>query len=75
MNSHIDFIDVSTRGKRREAMVLAIELLDKVRHAEERYLEMNPSNMQLGWDYLEAKYNVDAIINATTGLWNALEPF
>ena len=74
MNS-IDFIDVSTRGKRREAMMLAIELLDKIRHAEERYLEMDPTNMQLGWDYLEAKYNVDAIVNATTSLWNALVPF
>ena len=75
MNSPLDSIDVSTRGKRREAMVLAIELLDKIRHAEERCLEMDPPNMLLGWDYLEAKYNVDAIINATTGLWNALEPF
>jgi hypothetical protein len=38
-------------------------------------MEMNPPNMQLGWDYLEAKYNIDAIIDATTGLENALVPF
>jgi len=75
MNNFLDSIDVSTRNRRREAMALAIELLDKIRHAEERHMEMSPLNMQLSWDHLEAKYNIDAIISATTGLENALEPF
>jgi len=75
MSNFLDSIDVSTHNRRREAMALAIELLDKIRHAEERHMEMNPPNMQLGWDHLEAKYNIDAIIDATTSLTNVLEPF
>jgi hypothetical protein len=34
----LDSIDVSTRGKRRKAMSFAIDLLEKIRNAEERYI-------------------------------------
>ena len=71
MKSFLDSIDVSTRGKRRKAMVLVIELLEKIRHAEERYMERIPLNLQSSNAYFEADYCVDAIIDAIIGLLNA----
>ena len=60
-NSFIDSVDISTRGKRRKAMALVIELLEKIRHAEERYLERIPLNLQSGSAYSDAEYSVDII--------------
>jgi hypothetical protein len=74
MKSFLDSIDVSTRRKRREAMVVAIELLEKIRHAEEQYMERTSLNLRSSGAYLEAGYNVDAIIDAVIGLWGALDP-
>jgi len=71
MKSILDSIDVSTRRKRRKAVVFVIELLEKIRHAEERYMERIPLNLQSGNAYFEADYCVDAIIDAIIGLLNA----
>ena len=60
--SFLDSVDVSTRGKRRKATMLAIDLLEKIRHAEERYLERIPPNLRSGSAYYDADYNVDTII-------------
>jgi len=72
--SFIDSVDVSTRGKRRKAMALVIELLEKIRHSEERYLENIPLNLQSGSAYADAEYSVDIIIDAIVELLNAYEP-
>lgn len=71
IKSFLDSIDVSTRGKRRKAMVLIIELLEKIRHAEERYLERIPLNLRSGSAYFEADYCVDTIIDAIIELLEA----
>jgi hypothetical protein len=73
MKSFINSIDVSTRGKRRKAMALVIELLEKIRHAEERYLERIPSNLRSGSAYFEADYSVNTIIDAIIALLGALD--
>jgi hypothetical protein len=75
MKSFLDSIDVSTRGKRRKAMVFVIELLEKIRHAEEQYMERMPPNLRSGAAYIEADYNVDVIIDAIIGLLGALDPY
>jgi hypothetical protein len=75
MYTFLDYIDVSTRGERRKAMMLAVELLEKIRRAEERCMERTPLNLRSSVAYNEANYNVDALIGAIVGLWGALEPF
>jgi hypothetical protein len=66
--AYLDSVDVSTRGKRRNAMVLVIELLEKIRNAEEQYMEKIPLNLQSGDAYYETECCVDAIIDAIDGL-------
>ena len=70
IKSFLDSIDVSTRGKRRKAMSLVIELLEKIRNAEEQYLKRIPLNLRSGGAYYEADYSVDAIIDAIIDLWD-----
>jgi hypothetical protein len=67
----IDSIDVSTRGKRRKAMGLVIDLLEKIRIAEELYMERTPINLQSSRAYSEADYTDEAIITAIIGLLDA----
>ena len=71
MKSFLDSIDVSTRGKRRKAMVLVIELLEKIRHAEGRYMERIPLNLRSGNAYFEADYSVDTMLDAIIDLMRA----
>ena len=73
MQSILDSVDVSTRGKRRKAMVIVIELLEKIRHAEERYMERIPLNLRYGYAYFDADYSVDTIIDAIIELWRVYE--
>jgi hypothetical protein len=56
-------------------MTLAIELLEKIRYAEERYMEKFPCNLRSSGAYLEAGCNVDVIIEAVIGLLGALDPY
>jgi hypothetical protein len=71
MKSFINSIDVSTRGKRRKAIYLVIELLEKIRNAEERYLERIPLNLQSSSAYSSADESIYTIINAIIGLVDA----
>jgi ABC-type dipeptide/oligopeptide/nickel transport system ATPase component len=48
MKSFPDSIDLSTRRKRRKAMALVIELLEKIRITEESYMEKFPLNLRSG---------------------------
>jgi len=74
LESLLDSVDVSTRAKRSKAMALVIELLEKIRHAEERYMGRIPLNLQSGSAYSDAEYSVDIIIDAIDELLNAYEP-
>ena len=74
LESFRDSVDVSTRAKRRKAMALVIELLEIIRHAEERFLQRVPLNLQSGSAYSDAEYSVDIIIDAIDELVNAYEP-
>ena len=74
LESFRDSVDVSTRAKRRKVMALVIELLEIIRHAEERFLERVPLNLQSGNAYSDAEYSVDIIIDAIDELVNAYEP-
>ena len=71
MKSFLDSIDVSTRWKRRKATTLVIDLLEKIRNGEERYLESIPYNLQSGTAYYAADDSVDTIISAIVSLLDA----
>ena len=74
IKSFLDSIDVSTRGTRRKAMwLVVIELLEKIRHAEERYMERIPVNLRAGNAYLNADYSVDTMIDAIIELMRVYE--
>jgi len=66
--SFLNSIDVSTRGNRRKAMAFVIELLEKIRNAEEQYMEKIPSNLQSGDSYCDAECCVEAIIDVIDSL-------
>ena len=67
------FIDLSTRGKRRKAVAAIIEILEKIRAAEETNLERFPLNFRDGDAYAAADYSLDVIIDAICGLIDAYE--
>ena len=71
MKHFLDPIDVSTRAKRRKATELVVELLEKIRHAEERYMQRIPLNLRSGDAYFSADYSVGAIIDAIIVLFDA----
>ena len=74
IKSFLDSIDVSTRGTRRKAMwLVVIELLEKIRHAEERYMERVPLNLRSGSAYFDADYSVDTMIAAIIELMRVYE--
>jgi len=69
--SIIDSLDVSTRRKRRKSVVLVVEMLEKIRFAEEGYMERMPLNLHGSQSYADADYSVDCIIDAIVALWDA----
>ena len=71
MKTLFDSMDVSTRGKRRKAIAVAVDLLEKIRQAEERYIENIPFNLQSGDAYAAAENSVDLIIDAIISLSDA----
>ena len=52
-------------------MTLVIDLLEKIRHAEELYMERIPLNLRSGDAYLAADYSVDTIIETIIDLLRA----
>jgi hypothetical protein len=71
MKSFIDSVDVSTRSKRRKAMILVIELLKKIRHAEEQYMERIPLHLRSGAAYSAADYSAESILDGLHSLFDA----
>jgi hypothetical protein len=71
MHPFLDSIDVSTRKKRRKAVVLAIELLKKIRYAEEQYMARVPRNLHSGGAYFASDDSIDAIAGALISLLDA----
>ena len=71
MQPFLDSIDVSTRRKRRKAVLLAIELLKKIRYAEEQYVARAPRNLHSGGTYFSPDDSVDAITGALISLLDA----
>lgn len=69
--SLIDMIDVSTRRERRAAMGIAVDILGKIRLAEEGYRDRIPENMQSGEAYSAADETVEIIDIATEYLLDA----
>ena len=71
MKSFIDSVDVSTRSKRRKAMILVIELLKKIRHAEEQHMERIPLHLRSGAAYSAADYSAESILDGLHSLFDA----
>jgi hypothetical protein len=57
-------VDVSSRRKRRAATALAIDLLEKIRLAEEQYQSNIPLNLQESAAYAAAEETIDSLIDA-----------
>jgi len=60
----IDSVDVSNRQKRKAAVSLAIELLEKVRFAEEAYLARIPPNLYGSSLYAASDEAIDILTDA-----------
>jgi hypothetical protein len=73
MKLSIETVDVSTRGKRCEATAMAVGLLEKIRHAEEAYMERIPFNLRPGKQYAKADCSVDTLICAIVELLSAYD--
>ncbi|MDR0302937.1 MAG: hypothetical protein LBI04_11595 [Treponema sp.] len=74
MNSFNQFLaslDLSTRGKRRKTIAFVIDLLEKIRLAEEGYMERMPLNLQDSDAYAAADFSVESISDAVLGLSDA----
>ena len=74
MNSvkfYVDSLDVSTRGKRRNAVKIILLMLEKVRNAEDAYLERVPFNLQNGDAFAEAECSLDIVTDAIVFLSDA----
>ena len=71
MQPFLDSIDVSTRRKRRKAVILAIELLKKIRYAEEQYVARFPHNLHSVGTYSAPNDSIDAITGALISLLDA----
>ena|GEM_PF-3011008 len=69
----IKSVDVSTRRKRRTATSLAIDLLEKIRFAEEKYLERIPCNLKNSVAYETAEDTVDTLVSAIVTLLSAYD--
>ena len=69
----IKSVDVSTRHKRKVATLLAIELLEQIRFAEEKYLERIPCNLKNSCVYATAEDTVDILISAIVTLLSAYD--
>ena len=54
-------VDVSTRGKRRKAIVIVLETLEDIRDAESLAMERIPLNLQSGLAYALAQESINAI--------------
>ena len=71
MQPFLNSIDVSTRRKRRKAVALAIELLKKIRYAEEQYAARVPRNLHPGTTHFAPDDSIDAITGALISLLDA----
>jgi len=64
------FVDVSTRRKRREALSIAVRLLEQILQAEEAYMERIPDNLQSGEAYETTEEYIcmlsDALLSLTS---------
>ena len=69
--SKIDSLDVSSRRKRRKAVVLVIDMLEKIRFAEEVYRDRIPLDSEDNQALINADYSIDSIVHAIVNLLHA----
>lgn len=72
-NVLLSSVDVSTRRKRRGAVSLAIDLLEKIRFAEQKYLDRIPLNFHGSTAYVAAEDTVYNLIMTIVILSDAFE--
>jgi PHD/YefM family antitoxin component YafN of YafNO toxin-antitoxin module len=63
--------DLSTRQKRRRALALLLSELERLRFAEEAYMERIPENLREGEAFASADYTVDLLTDAIVTLGDA----
>ena len=66
-------VDCSTRGKRRKAVMLIIDIIERIRTSEEAYIERIPLNLQ-GSDAYGAAENsiimIDEAIDVISSIYD-----
>jgi hypothetical protein len=67
-------IDLSTRHKRKVAISLVIDLITKIRFAEQDYLARMPPHLYGSAAYIAAEDTIDNLIAATLA-FSESEPF
>jgi len=71
IKAFFDSIDISTRGKRRKAVSLIVDLLDNIQKAEQMYLDRFPHNLQAGDAYDLSEFSIDMVTEAINSLIDA----
>ena len=64
-------LDISTRPKRRRAVLLILTALSQIHNAEEAYLERIPMNLKNSQAYAAADYSIDLLTDAIITLMQA----
>ncbi|MDR0491854.1 MAG: hypothetical protein LBH28_11490 [Oscillospiraceae bacterium] len=67
----IGAIDVSSRSKRLQAVSIVIDLLEKIRVAEEENIDRFPANLRFGYAFVKAGDSLEFITDAIIGLRDA----
>jgi len=67
----IGAINVSSRAKRMQAISIAINLLEKIRAAEEENIDRFPVNLRFGYAFAKAGDSLDFITDAIIDLKDA----
>ena len=66
-----DQIDLSSRANRRKTVALVIDLLERVRLAEDANIERFPDNLQNSDAFANAEFSLDVITDAIIALGDA----
>lgn len=72
-SSFIDSIDISTRSKRKAALSIVLKILEKIRFAEEAYLERIPLNLQGSAAYAVTDEAIDILLDSIITLMSVYD--
>jgi hypothetical protein len=66
---------INTRAKRRRACKLIAQEIERIRAAEEAYMQRIPENLKNGYQYAYARRTENELFDVEISLCEAFEPF